>query len=102
MSQEKEILVKTRWMKDDLHGKKVQFRIEMPDGVIISGVGDFIFRERPDKFQEIIIQSPSTQDYFDPNGYWNRVTLNQRLADKIQRSPENEPWEFVCLDDQTH
>jgi len=89
-----EFWVKTKWNRNELDDKCVQFELRASDKKV-SGIGTFRISERPSGEQHIEIVVTTAPSY------WERIdhifTLKQAHADQIQLHPDPSAAEFQCV-----
>jgi hypothetical protein len=89
-----EFWVKTKWKREELQDKRVQFELTASDKHV-SGIGTFRVSQRPSGEQPIDIVVTTAPSY------WERIdhifTLKQVHADRIQHHPDPSVAEFQCL-----
>lgn len=89
-----EFWVKTKWSREDIDDKPVQFELTASDRKV-SGIGTFRISQRQSGEQHIEIVVTTAPSY------WERIdhvfTLKQIHADRIQRHADPSVAEFQCL-----
>lgn len=89
-----EFWVKTKWNKEELDDKRVQFELTASDKKV-SGVGTFRISQRPSGEQHIDIVVTTAPSY------WERIdhifALKQIHANRIQPHADPSIAEFQCL-----
>jgi hypothetical protein len=83
--------VSSKWSRDELQDQTVEFRVPVPEGVLV-GKGAFLVRENPEGLLSIWIrvrtlQNPGTALLTD-------ISLAQSGADLIERHPAPETAQF--------
>jgi hypothetical protein len=89
-----EFWVKTKWKREELQDKRVQFELTASDKQV-SGIGTFRVSQRPSGEQHIDIVVTTAPSYWERKDHI--FTLKQIHADRIQPHRDPSVAQFQCL-----